>query len=155
REQSLVVFVGSSDLENGLKNLAAELPVVDARFPGFQYRTELSPYFHAADVLVVPSRHSETWGLVVNEALHHGLPCVVSDTVGCAPDLIHLGVTGEICETGSVASLTAAIQRARALIGRAEIRERCREKVSGYTVERAAEGIAGAYWAVVGKNAGR
>ena len=99
---------------------------------------------------MLPSLHSETWGLVVNESLHHGLPCVVSEAVGCAPDLIEAGVTGEIAVTGSVASLVSAISRALALIGRPEIRETCREKVSGYTVEKAAEGIAKAYWAVAG-----
>jgi hypothetical protein len=34
-------------------------------------------------------------------------------------------------------------------VGRAEIRERCRAKVSGYTVEKAAQGIAEAYRSVV------
>ncbi|MGA2742887.1 MAG: glycosyltransferase, partial [Bryobacteraceae bacterium] len=102
-------------------------------------------YYHAADLLVLPSLHSETWGLVVNEALHHGLPCVVSEAVGCAPDLIQPGVTGEIAATGSAESLTAAIVRALPIVGRAEVREWCRAKVSGYTVQQAAQGIAQAY----------
>ena len=59
------------------------------------------------------------------------------------------GVTGEIFETGSAQSLASAIQRVPALLGRPEIRERGRQKVSGYTVAKAAEGIAKAYWAVV------
>jgi glycosyltransferase involved in cell wall biosynthesis len=41
----------------------------------------------AADCLVLPSDHGETWGLVVNEALASGLPCIVSDACGCAEDL--------------------------------------------------------------------
>jgi hypothetical protein len=46
--------------------------------------------------------------LLVNEALHHGVPCVVSEAVRRAPDLVEPGVTGEISETGSSRSLTAA-----------------------------------------------
>src|SRR5262249_21925258 len=42
----------------------------------------------AADCLVLPSDTRETWGLVVNEALASGLPCIVSDACGCAEDLI-------------------------------------------------------------------
>ena len=41
----------------------------------------------AADCLVLPSDYSETWGLVVNEAMASGLPSIISDRCGCAPDL--------------------------------------------------------------------
>lgn len=149
RERMVVLFVGSGAMEETLKTLATTSPLVRTHFAGFQNQTHLSPYYHAADLLVLPSRHSETWGLVVNEALHHGVPCVVSEAVGCAPDLVEPGSTGEISETGSAESLAAALKRAFALVGRLEIRSKCRERVSGYTVEKAAEGIARAYWDVL------
>jgi glycosyltransferase involved in cell wall biosynthesis len=149
RRHIVVVFLGSGELRETLQALAQGPPPIEAVFLGFQNQTLLSRYYHAADMLILPSQHSETWGLVVNEALHHGLPCVLSASVGCAPDLIDPGVTGDIFETGSARSLAAAIRRAMALIGRPEIRERCRQKVSGYTVVKAAEGIARAYRAVV------
>jgi|HubBroStandDraft_1064217.scaffolds.fasta_scaffold01155_9 glycosyltransferase involved in cell wall biosynthesis len=149
RSRITVAFMGSGELQPALEQLAGSSPKIATHFLGFQNQTQLSPYYHAADLLVLPSLHSETWGLVVNEALHHGVPCVVSDAVGCAPDLIEPNVTGEIAASGSAESLAAAIENALALVGRAEIRERCREKVSAYTVEKAAQGIAGAYRAVV------
>lgn len=148
REDFLVVFVGDGELREELQRFAQRSPSVKVSFAGFQNQTCLSQYYHAADLLVLPSRHSETWGLVVNEALHHGLPCVVSDSVGCAQDLIEVGVTGEIFSTGSCQSLVGALQRALLLKGRPEIRLKCRQKVSHYTVEEAAEGVARAYWAV-------
>jgi glycosyltransferase involved in cell wall biosynthesis len=37
--------------------------------------------------MVLPSDHRETWGLVVNEALASGLPCIVSDACGCSEEL--------------------------------------------------------------------
>jgi len=149
RSRLAVVFLGSGELQSALEQMAAASPAVGARFLGFQNQTQLSPYYHAADLLALPSLYSETWGLVVNEALHHGLPCVVSDAVGCAPDLIEPGGTGEVAATGSVESLAAALHRALILVGRPDIRARCRERVSGYTVGKAAAGIAQAYWAVV------
>jgi glycosyltransferase involved in cell wall biosynthesis len=50
-------------------------------------QTEISRAYVAADCLVLPSDHGETWGLVVNEALASGLPCLVSDACGCAEEL--------------------------------------------------------------------
>jgi len=147
--RTVVVFLGSGEMESTLKTTTASTPPVSTRFVGFQNQSRLSSYYHAADLMVLPSRHSETWGLVVNEALHHGVPCVVSEAVGCAPDLVEPGQTGEIAETGSVGSLAAALRRGLDLMGRAETRQECRRRVSGYTVEKAAEGIARAYWAVV------
>ena len=82
---------------------------------------------------------------MINEALQHGLPCVVSDAVGCAPDLVAAGVTGEVFTSGSEESLVAALMRAQALLNRREVRDRCRARVSKYTTARAAEGLAAAY----------
>jgi glycosyltransferase involved in cell wall biosynthesis len=148
RRRIVIVFMGDGEMAASLRQLAEEQRV-ETRFAGFQNQTQLSPYYHAADLLVLPSRHSETWGLVVNEALHHGLPCVVSDAVGCLPDLIEDGVTGESAAAGCSSSLAAAIRRAIPLSGRLEIRELCRERVQSYSVENAAQGIARAYRFVV------
>src|SRR5207244_10179070 len=136
------------ELKSQLFESAQKDPEIAVRFVGFQNQTKLSPYYHAADLLVLPSRRSETWGLVVNEALHHGVPCVVSDAVGCAPDLIEPGATGELFQAGSVQDLGAALRRAMTLTERSDVRQACREKVSGYTVDKAAEGIAEAYRSV-------
>jgi glycosyltransferase involved in cell wall biosynthesis len=135
-------------MKDRLRDLSLETGIC-CHFAGFQNQTQLSPYYHAADLLVLPSRDSETWGLVVNEALHHGLPCVVSDAVGCAPDLIAAGSTGEVAVAGSINSLAAAIRRATPLTGRSEIREACRRHVTRYSVSDAAEGIARAYQRVL------
>jgi len=145
----VVVFLGSGEMADALAERAARSSAVPVRLVGFQNQSRLSPYYHAADLMALPSRYSETWGLVVNEALHHGLPCVVSESVGCAPDLVESGMTGEVAETGSVASLAAALERALALVGNAHVRNRCRERVGRYTIEAAAKGIAHAFRASI------
>ena len=58
-----------------------------ASFAGFLNQSEISRAYVAADCLVLPSDYRETWGLVVNEALASGLPCLVSQACGCAEDL--------------------------------------------------------------------
>jgi glycosyltransferase involved in cell wall biosynthesis len=148
-----VLTLGSGEEQAALEALARESPPVTVSWLGFQNQTRLSAYYHAADLLVLPSESGETWGLVVNEALHHGLPCVVSDAVGSAPDLIHPGITGEIFESGSAHSLALAVERAWPLLGRAHVQENCRRAISGYTVEKAAEGIARSYNEVLSRAA--
>ena len=150
REKVSVIFLGSGQMRSELERLAQEPPRVNVFFPGFQNQTQLSPFYHAADLLVLPSREGETWGLVVNEALHHGLPCLVSEAVGCAPDLIENGVTGMVFETCSSQSLAAALQQVFKFIRRDDVRWKCKQKVNGYSVENAAKGIAEAYWREVG-----
>jgi len=59
-----------------------------ASFAGFLNQREISRAYASADTLVLPSDAKETWGLVVNEAMASGLPCVVSTACGCADDLV-------------------------------------------------------------------
>jgi glycosyltransferase involved in cell wall biosynthesis len=150
RQNLTLVFLGDGELRRPLEAMTERLGLRRVCFLGFRNQTDLSRYYHAADLVVLPSVHSETWGLVVNEALQHGVPCVVSDAVGCSPDLVEPRVTGEVFDTGSVQGLTSALLRALALRGRHEIREACRTRVAGYSVERAAAGIAAAYESVAG-----
>jgi glycosyltransferase involved in cell wall biosynthesis len=142
RRQTALVFLGDGELRAALQTTAAATPALPVRFVGFQNQQQLSRYYHAADLLVLPSRQEETWGLVVNEALHHGLPAVVSDVVGCAPDLIRPGVTGEVAPAGQVDALTAALARVLAAPNDAARRDACRQQAAGYSVARAAEGLA-------------
>jgi glycosyltransferase involved in cell wall biosynthesis len=100
-----LLFVGSGELDSELRQAChvvydAEAPVTQAftarvnaalppaSFAGFLNQTEISRAYVAADCLVLASDHDETWGLVVNEALASGLPCLVSDACGCAEDLV-------------------------------------------------------------------
>ncbi|WP_298920616.1 glycosyltransferase family 4 protein [uncultured Nostoc sp.] len=59
-----------------------------AIFAGFKNQSELGQYYAIGDTLILPSKSGETWGLVVNEALHFGLRVIVSNKVGCAKELI-------------------------------------------------------------------
>ncbi len=147
RGRTLLVCAGDGALRAELETDAARTPSVGLRVLGLQPQKALSRWYHASDLLLLPSRHSETWGLVVNEALHHGVPCVVSARVGCAPDLIDAS-TGVVCVPDSVEGLTAGIVAALPLVGAPVTRDNCRAKVAGYSVDRAARGLADAYAAV-------
>ncbi len=81
-----------------------------ASFVGFLNQTEISRAYVAADCLVLPSDNRETWGLVVNEAMASGLPCIVSDACGCSEDLI-VSMKQSLCfSVGNIEELSKAIQ---------------------------------------------
>lgn len=141
----VIVFLGAGRLQPQIELAASIDPPVQVRFPGFQNQRAMSAYYHAADCLVLPSLRDETWGLVVNEALAHGVPAVVSHAVGCAPDLIQDGVTGASFDAGDADSLAVALRRVLPLLNNAAARARCREIVDVYSITNAARGIAAAF----------
>jgi glycosyltransferase involved in cell wall biosynthesis len=149
RSKFFVLLVGEGELRRQMEIEANRLNI-PLKHVGFKKQHELSQYYHASDLLVLPSIWGETWGLVVNEALHHGVPAVVSSTVGCAEDLIVPGQTGQIFKNGDSQSLAESLNSAVKLVGHPEIRNKCRIKVSGFSVENAAKGIANAIKKVFG-----
>jgi len=151
RDRIVLGFLGDGELRGALERSAGASPVVPARLFGFHNQREVSSFYHAADLLVLPSREGESWGLVVNDASHHGLPAVVSDAVGSAPDLVIPGQTGETFPAGSARHLAAALERSLPLVGRADVRARCRAVAKDYGVEAAAHGIARAFFAATGR----
>ena len=103
-----VVIAGSGPLEQELRSHSSAMDV-PLHILGFQNQTEMPAAYAAADVLALPSSGRETWGLTCNEALACGTPLVVSDAVGCAPDLAADGVVGRTFPVGDVRALSAAI----------------------------------------------
>jgi len=75
-----MLFVGTGPMEPDLQQAERELENV--RFFGRQPNHELQPFFHASDVLVVPSQYEEGFGRVIIEALSCGCPVVGSDCGG-------------------------------------------------------------------------
>lgn len=144
------VMVGSGPEQDRCSAEASRLGA-HAVFPGFVNQSGLGEIYAAADVCVLPST-SETWGLVVNESLASGTPCVVSDGVGCAPDLIRPGVTGDVFRTGDVAALVGAISQIREAksLG-ADFADDCRRVASRYSFSVATEGLVAAARSLAGQ----
>jgi len=145
-----LTIAGAGALQQRLA-AAAQAGGVDARFLGFVNQSGLPAVYAAADVIVLPSVARETWGLVVNEAMACGVPAVVSDAVGCGPDLIEAGVTGAVAPLGDVPALADAIDRVLGFDGSAT-RRRLAELMQIYSPVRAAEGIVEAAGALARHN---
>jgi glycosyltransferase involved in cell wall biosynthesis len=138
---AVLVICGSGELEQSCRRVALETRT-RVLWLGFRNQSELPRLYAAADALVLPSV-SETWGLAVNEAMAVGTPCVVSDAVGCAPDLIDPGLAGEVFPTEDRGFLLDGLQRMRHQVAdRSTISCAVRAKAEPYSLERAADGIA-------------
>lgn len=77
-------------------------------FHGTKFGDEKVKFLHSLDCLVLVSAY-EPWGLVVNEALAAGIPCIVSDRVGCREDLITASDAGVVVSVESPDELAAAM----------------------------------------------
>jgi 1,2-diacylglycerol 3-alpha-glucosyltransferase len=108
REQIGLVFVGDGPGRRAVEEHAARISAGTIRFPGFVQRDDLAKYYALAEALVLAT-HSDTWGLVVNEAMACGLAIILTDAAGCAPDLIQEQWNGFLIRPRDVSSLAAAM----------------------------------------------
>ncbi len=139
-----LVFVGDGEEREALERRAAARPDALVRFLPFANQSEMPSRYLLGDVFALPSRGSyETWGLAVNEAMHLGRPCLVSDLVGCQRDLVLPGETGWVFPADDAGALRAAVRAALtappaelARLGRAAT-----ERVAPYSYARAAAGL--------------
>ena len=150
RERVHAVFVGDGPLREDLESLARQYGV-SAEFRGFLNQSQIVAKGYAdLDALILPSGEHETWGLVVNEAMTGGIPAVVSDMVGCAPDLIKNDVTGYVFSAGNIPDFARCIDR---LITRLENNHDFTPSVlahiANYSLDRTVAGIERVFEAAV------
>jgi len=139
-----LVFVGEGSERAALEARAAERPDCLVRFLPFANQSEMPSRYALADLFVLPSRGLyETWGLAVNEAMHLGVPCLVSDRVGCQRDLVTDGETGWVFPATDAGAFQSALARAlEALRGdRTELQLHIAARIGGYTYAQATSGL--------------
>jgi glycosyltransferase involved in cell wall biosynthesis len=144
-------MVGDGELRARCESLVAEqrLPV---SFAGFLNQTEIPAAYAAADCLVLPSDEGETWGLVVNEGMACGRPAIVSDRVGCGPDLVEPGLTGAVFPFGNWDALARTlIEFAADPAALRRMGDTARERVASYSVGAAVQGTLEAVRFVAGR----
>jgi glycosyltransferase involved in cell wall biosynthesis len=144
-----LVIVGDGEERATLERQAAATGFASIRFCGFRNQSELPGFFNLASVFVLPSRH-EPWGLIVNEVMNAARPAIVSDDVGCGPDLIQDGVNGCIYPVGDVAALAEAL---RSVLERPdaaeEMGQRAFERIQSWGFEEDIRGLRQALASVV------
>lgn len=136
-------LVGSGPLQAALEARISALPNASCvKLQPFCQQNNLLHLYAQASAFVLSSS-SDQWGLVVNEAMAAGLPCLVSSACGCVADLIEQGVTGWCFDSESPASLTALMHALEQLpsIQRLAVVAAARQRLQAYSPQRFAHGL--------------
>lgn len=108
---SVLVVVGKDELPGDRwprRAVALGIPAERVRF--FGVRPDPEAFMAAADVVVVPSKCEESFGLTVVEAMACGVPVITTD-VGMLPRLLGPGQADRVVRPGDVLGLARAIHR--------------------------------------------
>jgi 1,2-diacylglycerol 3-alpha-glucosyltransferase len=144
RSEVGLVFAGNGVCRQELAQRAKRISPGLVCFPGFAHREDLAGLYALAETLVLPT-HTDTWGLVVNEAMACGLPIIVSSVAGCSSDLVEDGWNGYVVPPRDAGRLSVAID---VLLRRPELKQpmtaHCQERIRDYSPEACADGLAAA-----------
>lgn len=102
-----LTLYGGGTHEAALRQQVAGLARV--HFGGVLRDSEVQSRIAGAAALILPSRW-DGWGLIVNEALAVGVPCLVSDQCGSA-EVISPGIDGDVFPAGNAAGLRDCLER--------------------------------------------
>jgi glycosyltransferase involved in cell wall biosynthesis len=105
-----LIMIGEGELKTEITDLINSHFPDKAILPGFINQQSLPQWYNISDVLILPSGAGETWGLIVNEAIAVGLPVILSNLVGCGPDLIEINKNGFIYPCGNIQELQKHIE---------------------------------------------
>ncbi|MGC9292892.1 MAG: glycosyltransferase family 4 protein [Acidobacteriaceae bacterium] len=146
-KQPYLLIVGDGEERAAIETRIARSAATGIRLLGFRNQTEMPRFYDLCDVFVLPSIH-EPWGLVVNEVMNAGRAVIVSDQVGCQPDLVQDGVNGSVFPARNVSALSAALDRLVRDPGLCRsMGERGRGRVQQYSLEADVRGLMQAFLA--------
>lgn len=136
-----LVLLGDGPERAHLERLLDEQNIEGVTLAGFRQITELPAYYGLASAFVHPAL-ADQWGLVVNEAMAAGLPVLVSESTGCARDLVAIGENGYRFSAEDTKQLADLMMQVSAL--ETDLREmgrRSQEIIADWSPTRFAEAL--------------
>lgn len=145
RERFHLIVAGDGELRGELEREGRCVLGGRLHLEGFLNQSEIGRAYAAGDCLVLPSPKGtgETWGLVVNEAMQFGLPALVSDGVGCHPDLVRDGETGFVFASRDAGGLARTLERYAAVseTDRTIMKTKAETMAEAFSLTAAANGL--------------
>ncbi|QAY66765.1 glycosyltransferase family 4 protein [Paenibacillus protaetiae] len=135
-EKNVGVYIVGGKPTSEYIQMRTDMKLTNVYFIDFLNKLELSDYYKAADVFVLPTRE-DIWGLVVNEALAYGLPVITTNRCVAGTELIK-ELVGEIIEVNDVQGLSKGIIKVLSDENYTDS-SKCIEIANKYTIEKMAE----------------
>ena len=151
-DNCVLFLIGGGELKPEYERIIRNEGLKNVELIDFVLSDTLYEYFIAAD-LFVHTTSTDTWGLVINEAMAKGLPVVCSDRCVAGVELIENGVNGFIYNVGDVNELSSKI---KAIINDEELKKSMManaiSRIAPFTVENMAKRHIGIFEKYVKKN---
>jgi glycosyltransferase involved in cell wall biosynthesis len=136
-------IAGAGVLAEACARAAREDPRI--RFHGYVRGDEKHELFASSDVVLLPSLCWEVVGLVILEALGHGVPVIASRTGGI-PEFVDEGQTGFFVDPGDARALGERVARIAADPGLLDpMRKACLARSGALTLKRTVEELVEVY----------
>ncbi|AAM31802.1 putative glycosyltransferase [Methanosarcina mazei Go1] len=115
-DKNIFLLIAGDGPDRGkYEKLAKELSVENILFTGRVSKKEISSYYNACDIFILPSifykQSYEPWGLVINEAMAFGKPVIATNAVGASTDMIENGYNGYVVEEKNVEELYSSMKK--------------------------------------------
>lgn len=135
------LYLVGGEITNEYREIINENHINNCHFIPHLQLEELKKYYRLADVFVLPTR-SDTWGLVINEAMTYGLPIVTTKSCVAGLELIDDSVNGYLVNSEDYEAMNNRIAKLLADDNACkEIGIRNFEKIHNYTFENMASQI--------------
>ncbi len=133
-------IIGDGSEKENLENFISEHNLDDkVTLHGFQNKDYIDKILHKSSVYIMTS-YTESFGIVLLEAMSHGLPCIAFDSAEGARELINSGMNGYLIKNRSY---PAMIKKIEDLMKSYETRKRIgmagRKSIRKYTSEVVSE----------------
>jgi len=139
-----LVIVGTGPERKLLEGIIQSQSLTRVQLVGDIRSSAVPKFFGASDAFILSSI-SETWGVVINEALAAGLPVLASDRGAAARDLVCAGLNGFVFNHGDPADAARAVEQYLASDSSA-LGVSSRKTISAWDVKVTARRIEEAIW---------
>ena len=133
-DEEIGVYIIGGKITKEYLDIIKKYNLKNIYFEEFKSKEELSKYYKAADLFVLPTRE-DIWGLVINEAMAHALPIVTTNNCVSGIELVEENVNGYIIDTEDDKSLTNSIKKILYNENMKLMKINSKEKIKAYTIE--------------------
>lgn len=107
-DREIGIYIVGGEPTDEYMQLKEKYDLQQVHFVGFKSKPELTDYYKAADIFVLPTRE-DIWGLVINEAMAYGLPIITTRNCAAGIELVQNDLNGYLIESESVEQLIEAV----------------------------------------------